>query len=195
MIVALPREVPPVSAIRGTLLSASLASVRERGLLDTYFERLPAAHRDAVRDHVPLSWVPVEHALAHYGVLDELIPSAQEQVLLGRGTADRVQRSYLKTLVTALRASGALTPLTLLAKVDRLWTRSFQGGAAGVWQTGPKDARVECHGIALVRHRYFRNGWQGAFEGGLELVTRKAYVQQLRASQNETTMAFGVSWV
>jgi hypothetical protein len=64
-----------------------------------------------------------------------------------------------------------------------------------VWQLGPKDARVELHGCALARFPYARNGWQGMFESGMALVTRRCFVRQDEAFQTPQRMGFSLAWV
>ena len=74
---------------------------------------------------------------------------------MGEAVGDRIQGSFLTTLMKSARAAG-YNPLVLLAQFDRLYARLFQGGSVQLTQTGPKDADVEVRGMLTTRFPYFR---------------------------------------
>lgn len=188
-------RVPPVVRVRGTLLASSLQGVRERGLQDTYFEALDSQHHDTIREMVAATWLPVEVAMAHYEAVDALGLSARAQWTMGRRVAERVQHGWAGTVVRALKASGAVTPLRVLGRFPSGWERLMDGGATAVYQTGPKDLRVEGHGVPMAPGTYFRNAFGGMFESTLELVARTVYVSELPRYRGPTTCAYSISWV
>ena len=69
------------------------------------------------------------------------------------------------------------------------------GGHGAVYQVGPKDMRVECHGCPLADIAYVRNGWAGMFESTLELLAKKVYVREQPRYRSDTTCAFHIAWV
>lgn len=186
---------PPVTKIRGTLLASSVRGVRERGMDDAYFAILDPEFHDAIRGLVPATWLPVEVGLAHYAAVDQLDLTSADHRAMGRVVAERVQLSWVGTVIRGLKASGAVTPVQILARFQTAFDRLFQGGSTGVVQTGPKDIRVEAYGVPMAAGNYFRNAWSGMFESTLELVARKVYVRDLPNHHSATTCAFAISWV
>ncbi len=193
---AYPRgEVPLVTRARGTLLASSTQGVRERGLQQEYFEALDPRYHEAIRGLVPGTWLPVELAAAHYAAIDTLGLAPEQQWDMGRRVAERVQHSWVGTVIRGLKASGAVTPVQVLTRFQNAWDRLFEGGGSEVVQTAPKDIRVEAHGMHLAPGAYFKNAWCGMFESTLELVAKKVYVRQLARYEGPTTCAFDISWV
>jgi len=192
-LVPLPRRVRPAGHVRGTLLGSSLHALRERGLEAQYYERLPEEHREDMMALVAMSWVEVPLALAHYRTMQALISDPIEQRAAGMRVGDRIQKSYLSTVIAALRATGAVTPRRLLARMPTIWARMFRGGAVGVVDVGPKDVEVTATGVALFEVPYFRHGWEGVWESGLGLSARKVYVTA--RDHGPDRMTIRVAWV
>lgn len=192
-LVPLPASPSPVTAVRGTLLGGSLRTMQQLGLREAYFEQLPSQHHEAVMALVPMSWIPTDVAMAHYRAMDALVSDPKEQRASGHFVGERVQRSYLHTLVRALQATGLVTPPRLLERMPTIWGRMFRGGAVSISQVGPKDLRVRTVGLPLFSVPYFREGWEGVWESGLSLVTRKIYVRRLGRSDDSLDMT--LAWV
>jgi len=187
--------VPPITRIRGTLLASSVQGVRDRGLNETYFAELPEEHHDAIRGLIASSWIPIDVAKAHYRTMDELPLTEEDHWAMGRRVAERVQHSWVGTIVRGLKASGAVTPVQIMERFQQAWDRLMDGGGASrVVQTGPKDIRVECYGIELAEGNYFRNAWAGMLESTLGLVARKVFVRDLVRYRSPTSCAFSISW-
>ncbi|MBP7682339.1 MAG: hypothetical protein KBB95_10615 [Deltaproteobacteria bacterium] len=180
-------------AIRGTLIGSSLQAMRERSLNDDYFAVLDPMHHEAIRTLVPQSWVEMPLAMAHYRAMDTLITSNEEVLAIGRAVGDRVQKSYIATLIRGLKATGAVDPARVLSRAPSISERIFRGGGVKVLRDGPKDISVHFIGVPLCAVRYFRWGFGGVVQGGLELVVRRVYVTPRQTS--ETSMALKVSWV
>lgn len=161
------------------------------GLRDAYFSRLAPEHHATVKELVIGQWLSIDLALAHYGAIEALALSSQQAFANGRLVADRIQNSYVGTVLKVL--GTAATPWSALPRFPGLWTRLLQGGAPAVYRLGPKDARVEAHGVALARYAYFRQGWAGMFASSLELVTRKVHCRP--EAVGPLRVDFLISWV
>jgi hypothetical protein len=185
--------VSPVTHVRSTLLASSVLAIREHGYMDRYLEKLPTELHATVLHSVAGSWLPLDVGFAHYTAADALGLSAREQFDIGRNVAERVQNSVLGTLVKVAKSAG-VTPWIGLGHFQRLWDRLLQGGSGAVHRLGPKEARVEMHGVGLVRIAYFRNGWRGMFSGSGELFATKVYVTELASRTTDSSMALRVAW-
>jgi hypothetical protein len=186
---------PLATEVRSTLVLASMQALRVHGLFDRYSEALAPVDRDRLVTMVAGVWIPMSLALAHYTACDTLGMSMGEQVTMGRDVGARVQGSLLGIVVRAAKGAGA-TPWTPLGYLDRLWDRVFAGGG-GVRcaKLGPKEARVDLVGLPLLDVPYFRHAYRGTFHAGIELLCKKAYVQEVRAPDAPASASFRMSWV
>jgi hypothetical protein len=188
--------VTPATEVRGTLITASLTTVREHGLEARYFSLLdPQNHRD-IREVVPLSWLSMELALSHYQVMEQLYPTPNEQIENGKATAERTQNTYVRTIMRALKSTGRVDPLELLTRLGHATGRSVRGGGAvAAYRTGPKDARVELVGFPFLSVSYARYGWQGMFESTLGLAATRMFARQDMRFERADRVAYLLSWV
>lgn len=189
-----PRSrVPPVTHIRSTLISASIAALRGRGRYEEYLARLPKAHHETVVHMVAGVWVPIGVAVAHYETVEHLGFTQHDALEIGLEVATVVRASALGGIVRLAKGAG-MTPWTGLPHFQRLWDRIVQGGAAAVYKVGPKEARIEGHGIALAKLAYARAGLRGIIVGSTELFCVKAYVNEIPRLCTPTTLAYRVAW-
>jgi hypothetical protein len=193
VIVPLPASMEPMREVRTTLLSASLLAIRESGHGDAYFANLDPVHADAMRSIIAGQWAPAELGMAHYSACDRLGLSVQQQFDMGHHVHQRVQQSVLGTLMRLAKESGA-SPWTVLGNVGRLFTRMINGSGIGVWEMGPKDARLEVHECALARYAYCRHAWRGIIAALAEPVARRVYVTDLRDKCTDARFAAQISW-
>lgn len=193
VIVPFPEPSTAVTAVRGTLLGSSLQAMRDRRLEARYFARLPPPHHDAIRSLVAMAWIDVDVALAHYRVMGELFPDPVEQRQIGRAVGDRVQKSYLATVIRALRATGLVTPLAVVTRMPAIWSRVFSGGGVQLVELGPTEFEVESRGCALFTESYFGRGWEGVWEASLQLVTPSIRIERGRRT-GEDGYLLVVSW-
>ena len=190
-----PGQVPLADEVRGTLLGSSLREIYERGRREDYFAALPPELHEAIRGLVASTWLPMDVALAHYEAVHTLGFTVEEQREMGRRVAARVQHGWAGTIIRGLRATGAVTPLRALPRFHQAWDRLIRGGGGAVYQVGPKDARIECHGFPLARVAYVRNAWTGMIESTLELLVRKCYAKEILRLRGPEKLAYHVSWV
>jgi hypothetical protein len=190
-----PELTPPVTEVRGTLLSSSLQMLRDRGLRDRYLRALPARYHDAIESLVAGTWLPIEVAHAHYVAVDSLGLSDADILQIGRSVGDRIQNGHLGTILRGARNLGGIDPWSIISRVDVLRQRVFRGGEAAAFKLGPKDARIEFVGISLAQVRYFRVGMQGIIESALSLSARKVYVRTTHGAWGPDSMAYTVSFV
>jgi len=186
-------RVAPVTEVRSTLLASSILALREMGHFDAYLTKLPHDYHAPVLESVAGSWLPIAVAVAHYSAADALGLTAREQFEIGRSVAERVQNTALGTLLRVAKTAG-VTPWVGLGHFQRLWDRLLRGGAGSVVRLGPKEARVEIHGVALVDIPYFRNGWRGMFAGSGELFCSKIYVTEITTRTTPSSMSLRVAW-
>jgi hypothetical protein len=195
-ILALPApadRIPRATAIRSTTLISSLATLRSLGVADAYFAQLPAEHHGVVRELVTGVWLPMDLGVAHYAAVERLQLSAEQARENGRRVAQSVQNSYFATLVRTL--GSGVTLWTVLPRLPSFLARLVNGGACAVFKDGPKDARIEIHGVPIARFAYVRLGWAGMFESSLELIARKVYVRDVSAARTLSVAAYSVAWV
>jgi hypothetical protein len=186
-------KIAPVTEVRSTLLASSILALREMAHFEAYLANLPASYHATVLESVAGSWLPVAAGVAHYSAADALGLSAREQFEIGRSVAVRVQNTALGTLVRVAKSAG-VTPWIGLGHFQRLWDRLLRGGAGSVVRLGPKEARIEIHGVAMVAIPYFRNGWRGMFAGSGELFCSKIYVTEMTSRTTPTSMSLRVAW-
>jgi hypothetical protein len=156
--------------------------------------KLDAAHKDAILSVCAGVWLPMSVAMAHYRACDALGLPISEQVALGRSVGDRVQGTFLGTVLRAAKGVGA-TPWAALENVDRLWDRTFQGGGgATLVRMGPKEAISELIGLPALAVPYFRHAYRGAYLAAIELFCSKGYVLEVPKDRVLTSATFRLSW-
>jgi hypothetical protein len=183
------------SAVRGTLLSSSIKSVRQRGLFERYLQLLPRERHDGILSLIASAWIPLDLATAHYETVNRIIDQPSEQHAIGREVADRIHGTLLGTLVKLANNAG-VTPWIGLAQYQRLYDRLFTGGGGvTVTKIGPKEARIELVNVPLARIPYFRVAFRGVQEIGVELFCRRAYAKEIAAPPGATdTLVCRIAW-
>lgn len=188
-----PERVAAANAIRSTTLMSSLVAIERAGKLPAYRENLPVEHRETLGALVAGTWLPMEVGLAHYATVERLEFSDEQARENGRLVAELVQNSHFAVLIRAL--GSTVTLWSVLPRMPAFVARLVQGGECTVVRTGPKDARIELHGIPIARFDYVRNGWAGMLEGTLGLLVRRVYAQVLSSSDSPSVASFSLSWV
>lgn len=184
-----------VRDVRSTLITTSQQAIRARGLFDRYLSLLSGADRQALMSNVAGQWIPVEYALAHYRACDALGFTASEQVAIGTDVGERVHGTFLGVMVRTAKTAG-VTPWTALNYSQKLYDRLFQGGGGiSVVKLGPKEARAEVIGVPLVRVPYFRNGFRGLYQAGVQLFCEKVYTYETANIGMSDHFAVRISWV
>ncbi|MDB4973380.1 MAG: hypothetical protein JWN48_1721 [Myxococcaceae bacterium] len=183
------------TSIRSTVLQSSIASLRERGHFERWYALVEVDHRATIVESLAPSWLPIEVALAHYRACDALLLSPIEQSAMGAAVGDRIQGTFLGTLMKSARAAG-FNPMILLSQFDRLYGRLFQGGSVQLTRTGPKDLDIELRGVPLFDGMYFRIAFGGVVRAGILLSgVRSAYVKATSFKEASSTCVFHASWV
>ena len=185
----------PVTAVRSTILQMSVQLLREHAHFARYLELVDPAYRATILESIAPAWLSLEIADAHYRACDALALSDDEKLALGKAVGDRVQATYLGTLMKTAKGSG-LSPMVLFSRFDRAWPRAFQGGSLQLAQVGPKDVELEVRGAELTRYSYFRCAFVGVVRAALLLGGVRAEVVK-EASFRESTDVFTIagSWV
>jgi hypothetical protein len=186
-------HVRPTSEFKSTWLTASLETARERGHFERYLEALPAQYHEPILRSIAGTWLPVEVCLAHYRAMNALSLPFAEQIAMGRGVLDRLQKTIFSLGFRAARDVG-VTPWTILKLFPSQFEREWRDGACGIFRMGPKDARMELIGFPCSAIPYARNGLRGVALGLTELVCTKAYVSEVRELCTDMTMAFRIAW-
>jgi hypothetical protein len=186
-------QVRSTTAFKSTWLTASLDTLRSRGHFPRYLRNLEPEHYETILNSIAGTWVPVEVCLAHYRACDRLTLSVEEQIKIGRGVLDRLQKTIFSLAFRVAREAG-VTPWTMLKVFPAEFERQWQGGACGIFQLGPKDARIELIGFPVAAIPYARIALRGMAMGLCELVCTKSYVHDIRERCNATTIAYRAAW-
>lgn len=195
LLIAHLSPIPPATSIRSTVLQSSLASLRLRGHFDDWNSKIEPRFRATIVESLAPSWMPIEVAIAHYSACEALALPISEQIAMGEAVGNRIQGSFMATLMKSARAAG-FDPLVLLGQFDRLFARLFQGGSVQVVQTGPKDLDIEIRGVPLTRQAYFRVAFTGVVRAGFVFAgVKAAYVKQESYSAPLESFSMHASWV
>jgi hypothetical protein len=181
--------------MRTTWLTASQATLRERGLGARYEAALAPEHRDAVLSIVAGVWMPMPVVRAHYTACNDLDLPDSELLDIGAEATRRANATHLKFIVRLAQGAG-VTPWTILTQLHRVWTRTFDGGGAvGVRRLGPKEAQLRLIGYPLADLRYNRVSMRGIVSGFVELFCEKLYVREIPSQCDSRSMGLRLSWV
>jgi hypothetical protein len=185
---------PPVSEIRSTLVVSSLQSLRTHGLLERYESELAVKDREDLFALIAGTWIPVELGDRHYRALDRMGLTGDVVESIGGDVAQRVNKSFLSTIIRASRGAG-VTPWTLLSHVHRFRELSWRGSDIAVFKLGPKDARFEWVAQPLAEVPYFVTSLGGYLAALCTLFSTKAYARVERgASWRNHRIRVRLSW-
>ncbi len=194
-LIALPAQVDRVSQVRSTLIQSSLNALRQQGHFADYEARLDPVHRERVLGSLGPEWLPLEVAEAHYQACDQLGLTPEQVQRMGEDVGDRIQGTFLGTLVRKARMVG-LTPWLLLGQFERLWERLMTGGGVALYKVGPKDARVEIYNLPLARFPYFRSAFCGVISTGIRLGAGRAVSVKVSGARDfDQKLVFKAAWV
>jgi len=182
------------SLARSTLLTASIESLRSRGLYDRYAVRLTEEQREALSTAIAGVWIPMGLAVAHYRACDSLRLCIGEQLDIALEVGQQMHGTFLGAMLRLAKSVG-VTPWAALAYSDKLYERLFRGGGIAVTRTGPKDARVDMVGNPLCDIEYFRVGVRGVYEAGLELFCSRVVTNEIPRRYIGLDMGIRISWV
>jgi len=190
-----PDRIPDATHMRSTWLTASQATLRERGLGPRYEAALDRAHRDTVLSVVAGVWIPMAAARAHYLACDALDLPEDDLLEIGAAATRRANATNVAFIVRLAQGAG-VTPWTMLAQTQRLWSRTFDGGGAvGVLRQGPKEACVRIIGYPLADIRYNRVTMRGIVSGFVAMFCERLYVREIPAYNDGRSQGLRLSWV
>jgi hypothetical protein len=183
----------PATAARSTLIASSLRSLRERNHYERYLGLLPREHHDAIVGTLAPTWIPMDHAIAHYRACDSLELSNDELVKIGNEVGERIQGTFMATLARRATSLG-VTPWLPIGQFQRLWDRMFQGGGVAVYKLGPRNARLEVRGMPLAEIEYFRRAFAGVIEGTIGIFCSKANARLITELCRGSSLGIAASW-
>ncbi|HEY6876619.1 MAG TPA: hypothetical protein VI299_01320 [Polyangiales bacterium] len=195
--VLIPHQQPLAQAtqIRSTVLQSSLATLRARGHYDDWYGRVDPAVRSEIVESIAPSWMPIQIAIAHYAACEAMTLPMSERMAIGEAVGDRIQGSFMVTLMKSARAAG-LNPMILLGQFDRLYARLFQGGSVQLTQTGPKDVDMEIRGLPLCKFVHFRTGFTGVVRAAFIFIGVKSnHVKQQSYNPAQNVFVMHAAWV
>jgi hypothetical protein len=195
VLIALPGYVAPVTTIRSTLIQSSLNTLRKRGHFERYLGLVSPHHKATLLETLAPEWLPLEVAVAHYVACDALLLTSSELLEIGEDVGERIQGTFIGTLVRKARTMG-LTPWVPLSQFQRLWERLITGGGVSLTKVGPKDCTVDCRMLELCRYNYFRAAFCGVITSGIKLGAGKAVTVRVHSNLNfGQRCVFKCSWV
>jgi hypothetical protein len=177
--------------VRSTLIVSSLRSLQVRGLDSVYAARVDPAWREVLRQAVAGTWLPIAAGVAHYRACDSAVPTATDQIAIGREVGDRLHATFLGTMIRAATGAG-ITPWVVFAYAQKFYDRLFDGGGCCATKLGPKDAQLEMAQNPLIEISYFRNAARGLWMSALELFCTKAYARE--TARTESSFSVKISW-
>jgi hypothetical protein len=187
-----PRDVGPVTAVRGTLLLIDWRWLREHGLFEAYAVALGKSR--PLLDADAADWVPCPLGLAHWEALDALGLSREQQVAMGTFMGEHAHNIVLATLVRLAGKLG-MSPWPALSQCHKLWMRSWRGGGMAAYRTGAHSARIEVLEASVVESRCFRTGIVGTIVSGIAPFCRRPVVVEDADARTPTSISLRVSWL
>lgn len=179
--------------IRSTIVLASQARLREEGLFERYLTHLPSERRAELIQLGAPCWLPLEAGVAHYAACEALALGEPEVVAMAQRMSMHSEGTFLGVAASIARGTG-VTVWTIARQAPRIWGRAFMGGAIGGTKLGPKELKLEIASWPCARVRYCRWAMRGLVLGVVKLVSREAYVREVRTASPDD-MTLQVSWV
>jgi len=189
VVLALPSTFADATAVRSTVLRASLENVREARLYAAYAKAMPPPMLEQLEQSIVGTWLPMPVATAHYAACDTLNVSPERAAAFGRSTVEKIGPTLMGTGLKMLKRGGA-TPWTVCAQFQRFWSRGYLGSSVGVYRAGPKDCRIVVAGISLSASPFFRAAVRGLVTSILEVFCTKAYGRDVAGSAMQFEMRF-----
>jgi hypothetical protein len=178
---------------RSAWVTSSWAALQKRGLYDRYVSTIAPDDLKALKLAAVGSWIDAARVAQHYEACDRLGLSTDATLEMGVEVTDRVNAAAL-AVGRGFVELASLTPWSVLEHVDRFWARAAVGGAVTVAKLGPKEARVELHGLTVARIRYNRIASRGILRGMLGLFCRSIWAHELPALCTATTLGYHLQW-
>lgn len=188
-VVEFPCPLEPITAIRSTLITSSLASLRSRGLLPRYEAAQQSPHRETILRCVAGEWLPLEVGFAHYRACDALGLSPEQQVEIGKDVSRRIHDTFLSTVARMARGAG-VTPWLLLSKGNTLQRRLYRGGGMRIVRLGNRSARVQLARQGLLALPYYQNAVVGVYTAGVELLGSDVSCRIMKAESSDPARMF-----
>jgi hypothetical protein len=177
------------TAFRSTWIVSSLDALRESGHWDRYVASL-SVHRELILSTVAGVWLPMEVACAHYRACDGLGLSTSEVVAMVGGKGDVRRAWYAAYIALATRAAS---PWEVLLLLDRMWSRSVNGGGVSIVRLRDEQARIDYAGCELFDFAYFREAVRTVLLALLTHVCERPVMRLLPQSE-AATGHFIASW-
>ncbi|MFO0660403.1 MAG: hypothetical protein U0165_11320 [Polyangiaceae bacterium] len=184
---------PPLVAAKGSVLFTTWKLYRERGWFSRYVDALPRQYRDNVMSTSVADWVPLPHLQAHYDACEALNLSIDEQIEVGRVVADAVHGAFLNTL-SKMAGKLGISPWIPLAQCNKLWQRSWQGGAMMVYRCGERSARLELWSVAVAQSSFHRVSMRGATLAGVEPFCGHLDIFEIPEKRTHNSYALKLVW-
>ena len=195
LILDYPTPLEPVTALRSTLITSSLTSLRARGLFERYDALQTTPHRQTILNLVAGEWLGPEVALAHYQTCDALGLEVEEQIAIGKDVSARIHETFLSLVVKAARGVG-MTPWLLLPKGNSVQRRLCVGGGIRIFKLGPKSARIELARMPHLAIPYARHGVLGIYTAAVELLATNVTARIVKTESGDPThvMVLRIDW-
>lgn len=182
-----------VVQLRSTLVVSAIQSLRTHGLFDRYVAQLTPKESEDLLALIAGVWAPIEIGLTHYRAVDRLGLDAAQIEAIGGDVANRVNKSFLSTVIRASRGVG-VTPWTLLGLSHRFRELSWRGSDIAVLQLGPKEARFDWVAQPLATVPYFVTSFGGYLRALCGLFCTRAYTRLERGFPHGECISYRVSW-
>jgi hypothetical protein len=172
-----------------------MQTLREHGWMEAYERAAEPRMLETIQTAAVGSWLPIEVAASHYGVSESLGVPLLEQLEIGGAVVKRLQQTLLGRVTRVARASGAVSPLTVLRRFNQLHARSWIGSAGQVVELGPKDVRLDIVGLPLFHIPYFRTSYRGFLRAAAHLFADHAFVTEVALDQTANAASYRFAWV
>jgi hypothetical protein len=169
------------------------ACLRTDGLLEAYSEQLAEGARRELFATTATEWLDVPTVMGHYAALDALKLDSETAFGIGARVGARVHGAFLRTLIQLAGKLGA-SPWTALAQVDKLWPRSWDGGAIRVATIDDKCALVTVLGTPPCESAFFRSSMSGALHAGVAPLCRSSVVTENARTRAAASFEMRVRW-
>ena len=188
------KEFMPLTAVRNTVIQASLVELREAGYYERYVQHIDPASLQELTSNLAPSWVPIDLADAHYQACDAMTLTGEELHRIGQAVGVRVRQTSI--VVADKRTSSAPVDVwTIVDQLHRVWKRVYQGGSVQIVKLGPRDELIEIRGNSLYRHSYFRFASLAAVTAAHEAVgARIVFNRILRYDAQTHEIVYHLSW-